>query len=151
MKYADITLPNIEKAFNKFNELYFANSLPTPIFCIKTNHRALGSCSVQKKPNQETPTITITISNFYLVPDKDFEDTLIHEMIHLKQYITFGRMSHTTTFKQMAEAINKESNGRYNITRCSSRKGYELSNEAKIRMERKKLRQEKKQILSVKW
>lgn len=149
MKYADITVPNIIEAFKRFNKQYFGDTLPMVTFRIKTTPKTLGQCAIQK--TEHNVTITITISNYYLINETDFEQTLLHEMIHLKQYVDFGSMDHGVMFKLLAKTINEDSQHKYNISRCTSRLGYELSDEAKYRLEQQRDKKAKMQVLSVNW
>ena len=149
MKYADITLPKLETLFEKFNKEYFNGELQKPNFRIKTNKRQLGCCEVKHTVTNPYVNVTIVISNYYNVPSKDLEETMLHEMIHYMEYVKHKKMTHTKTFKEKADEINKLSKHRYNISRTTSRNGFELSNEGMIREQRAKAKKERIQILTV--
>lgn len=143
----EITIPAIEKKFDIFNAQFFENRLPHVQFIISNSKCHLGRYS--SRWDEMRP--KITISTYYKVSEEDVENTLIHEMIHLyEDKVLHVQPSHTRTFKTKANEIYNLSNGKYNITRLSSRKGYELSEEGQMKADRVKLNGKKPIIVLIK-
>ena len=93
--------------YKKFNSLYFDNLLPDPdgemiIFDITTDKRykSLGT-AYDRKPYM------IRINFRYDLPEIEYQDTLLHEMIHIWQYVIGYKGSHGKSFKKKAREINK--------------------------------------------
>lgn len=108
-----MTIAQLEKKFAEFNYMYFDGLLPDVIikYCNSKGYVGLFSCP---KPNSKSTRCTIKITKYYEMPDQAIEETLIHEMIHLWQYINGYYDSHGTSFKDMMSKINAI--GRHNIT-----------------------------------
>jgi len=85
-----VTIDWIKTKYNKFNKLYFDNQLPTNIeFKISRSRDTWGCASYHVDYVTETITPTrLTISNFFDSPEHVKENTLIHEMIHILDYVT---------------------------------------------------------------
>lgn len=112
------TITDLEKWYDEFNARYFNNELKRcPIYINKTK-RALGQFG--RKRDWLEMRCFIKISNYFDRPMKDVQNTLIHEMIHQWQWVTFGVCDHGDTFKQKAQEINKQG---WNIARCNSTEG----------------------------
>lgn len=112
------TITDLEKWYDEFNARYFNNELKRcPIYINKTK-RALGQFG--RKRDWFEMRCFIKISNYFDRPMKDVQNTLIHEMIHQWQWVTFGVCDHGDTFKQKAQEINKQG---WNIARCNSTEG----------------------------
>ena len=97
----------VKENYIKFNSLYFDNILPPInsdliIFEI-TNSKKIKSLgtSYNKKPYK------IRINFRYDLPEIEFQDTLLHEMIHIWQYIMGYKGGHGKSFKKKAKDINK--------------------------------------------
>ena len=112
----------VEDIFKRANEKFFNNTLPTPEFEITNARKVLGQFCKKHRNNYK-----IKVSQYYKVTLHDVETTIIHEMIHLWQKLTFNHTDHLTTFRQKAREILSKSNGRYNIKRCSSREGFAVA------------------------
>ena len=124
-----ITLDYLKTSFKEFNKLYFNNELPTPQFKIGRGTTRLGYFQSRRHSHFHT-TLIISISQYNgLRTQKDINHTLIHEMIHLWQFVNGYTDSHGTSFKRKAETIRVESNGLYNIKRLHN--GVELENGTK--------------------
>ncbi|MBR6515474.1 MAG: SprT-like domain-containing protein [Bacilli bacterium] len=92
----------------KYNKMYFNGVLSMPKFLIKkTSKRTLGYYSSLKN--------VIMVSTYYVREEKDFLNTLIHEMIH--QFIHEQKIKdssvHGYSFKSIAHRINVDG---WNIT-----------------------------------
>lgn len=104
----------IEK-FKEFNSLCFDDSLPQIELRIGVARRALGSfrypvrySPMKKRGNGEC---CITISNRFDMPQREIEDTIIHEMIHY--WIWLQRLDNEPTHGPAFRAKMKEINSRF--------------------------------------
>ena len=139
--FADFSIPIVEKKFEKFNVEYFGGKLTKPRFTLNVSKNTLGRCSIKGTP-------TITLSIYYNVKEEDMENTLIHEMVHLYQHqVIKEAMNHTASFKRLSAEIDKKSNGKYIITRTSSRKGYSLSTDGLEKQRRRNISQKNPTII----
>lgn len=126
MAYPNITIDLIKGLFKDLNQTYFHNSLPLPKFRVATTRTRLGCCKCGRNGIKE-----IMISDYYKVSLDAVTNTLLHEMIHLWEWVKYGKMSHGTNFKRMAQMIAVQSNNKYVITRTNSRTNFELTDNAK--------------------
>ena len=108
----EITTAYLKEAFNKYNEEIFGDTLPMPNLRVSNAKRRLGSMSyrMQKTWRKTHRRFTITVSNYYDMPQSLIEDTLIHEMIHYE--IAYKNLkdtsAHGTLFRQRMEEINRK-------------------------------------------
>ena len=112
-----LTTTLLTKWYNQFNHTFFNDELPNTNIniCVSKTKRALGSCQVPLFGVK-----TIKVSQYYKRTEIEYQATLIHEMIHLYEYIKFRTMSHGKFFKNMAKQKYTQSNGIYNIQRTSN-------------------------------
>lgn len=147
-----VTVEWIRTKYNEFNKLYFADKLPQDLELKISRSRGSWGCAgydIDYKKNTVTPTY-IAISNFYDSPESVKENTLIHEMIHVLDYVTHPEHyvikhtpnryynAHGTWFQN--EALRFKKYG-YDITNKATEEEEELSeySEAeKQRIEKKK-------------
>ena len=132
MAYPNITIDLIKGLFKELNQTYFHNSLPLPKFRVATARTHLGHCKCGKKDGKEIR--EIMISDYYKVPIDAVTNTLLHEMVHLWEWVRYGKMSHGANFKRMAQMIAIQSDNKYIITRTNSRTNFELTDNAKHKM-----------------
>jgi hypothetical protein len=103
-----ITIPEIEKQFEKWNGIIFNNELPKPHFELMQTRRLLGQFCPRKIFGEYT--YKIRISTFYDCPLERYIDTIVHEMLHY--YIKYKGIkdtsSHGRVWKQMAYDISKK-------------------------------------------
>jgi predicted SprT family Zn-dependent metalloprotease len=109
----ELTLTYIKKAFSKYNAMYFNNELHTPIFELFKSKSTLGQFCVENTRHSlfgRTSTIKIRISNYYKREEKEFDNTIIHEMIHLwiHQNGIKDNSSHGRYWLSVARRINKD-------------------------------------------
>lgn len=109
----EITIDYINKAFDKYNEKYFGDSLNKPTFKLFKSKRTLGQFCVQNSHYRYfggQPTLVIRISNYYNREQKDFDNTIIHEMIHLWVFQNNLKdvSSHGRHWLKMASIINQD-------------------------------------------
>jgi hypothetical protein len=113
----EVTIEWLEEKFEYFNNRYFKNRLATPNFKFNTKNNMLGFYKPDgtydfftRKAKVNGPG-TIYISAKYDRDEKDFEEVLIHEMIHM--YINtvkkiYPRKEHDEEFYKIANCINKD-------------------------------------------
>ena len=134
-----LTISYISEKFEKYNNLYFNGSLKTPKFKISNSKRVLGTLSISKRLNfygGYTKEHTISISKYYDRTEKQYDNTLIHEMIHLyiSQNDIIDNGSHGRRFKAECARINKYG---WDLSRTTDISGWKLSEEAQKRLDNK--------------
>ena len=134
-----LTISYISEKFEKYNNLYFNGSLKTPKFKISNSKRALGTLSISKRLNfygGYNKEHTISISKYYDRTEKQYDNTLIHEMIHLyiSQNDIIDNGSHGRRFKAECARINKYG---WDLSRTTDISGWKLSEEAQKRLDNK--------------
>lgn len=96
----------LEEKFDEYNMLYFNNNLIKPKFSTYISEHSMGRFNVSEKKNKFKKTISI-IRNVNFM-EKDFRDILVHEMIHLYVYDTYGKgHSHDEFFNRKMKELNK--------------------------------------------
>ena len=96
----------VKERYKVFNMLYFDNILPKPdegIIFIVTNSKKIKSLG----SSYPTSPYKIRINFRYDLPEIEWEDTLIHEMIHIWEFLMGYSGGHGKTFKRKAKEINK--------------------------------------------
>jgi hypothetical protein len=129
-----VTLDIIREKFDLFNDSYFNSELPRIDFKITKEKRRFGFFEYARRYDAfthkyiEVP-IRIGISSYYDMPEKSFDETLIHEMIHY--YIAHKRIKdnnkHGRYFMMYASRISAASG--YDITRYGNSSGMALNND----------------------
>lgn len=117
----DLTEKFIEDKFRDFNRIYFGGKLQTPSFKVTHVRSYLGQYHWKYGYDGSLIENEIRISNMFDRSERDFCNTILHEMIH--QYIRQNhlkdtRAHHGRIFYAQAERINKE--GGWNISRTDS-------------------------------
>lgn len=113
----ELTVAYLQKKFNEYNKEFFDGVLPYINIKIGWSKRFFGiyhtetSRSTGKILNQH-----IMISKYYNQTDKQYDETLIHEMIHyyIKYTGIHDNNSHGREFVKIMNRINNSSN--FNIT-----------------------------------
>lgn len=114
-----VSIEDIKYKANEFNKQYFDNQINLDTITFKISNRMTrtwGNCSYPDYYG----VITITLSSIIFLEEWHWNQTLIHEMIHALELHRYGRASHGAFFKAWAMKINKESNGYFNISRCTA-------------------------------
>lgn len=96
----------VKERYNVFNLLFFDNILPKPnegIIFIVTNSKKIKSLGSAYPTNP----YKIRINFRYDLPEIEWEDTLLHEMIHIWEFLMGYSGGHGKTFKRKAKEINK--------------------------------------------
>ncbi|MBN2658855.1 MAG: SprT-like domain-containing protein [Spirochaetales bacterium] len=103
---------NLSEQYDKLNKMIFNGLLPGGIQ-IKWNHSRtnLGKTRISMK-SDGTSDFRITISRFFLCTEKQYIETLIHEMIHVLMVVSGefrkdGRV-HGPLFRHHMDRINRE-------------------------------------------
>lgn len=117
------------RCFDIYNRTYFDGSLPVPRFGVGRSRTRLGTMSCRRGGtllHRRNYDFVIRLSNFYDQDEKDFQNVLLHEMIHL--WIAASRLTDTSPhgrlFRSMATRINRL--GGWHITVTSSAKGLKV-------------------------
>ena len=123
-----LTINYIESAFNKYNVLYFNGVLKRPSFKITNSKCRLGTLATKISPFG-TKVHTLSVSKYYDRTEKQYDNTIIHEMIHLyiSQMNIIDNGSHGRVFKQHCARINKYG---WNLSRTTDASDWKLSDEA---------------------
>ena len=103
----------MERSFKYFNDLIFEGKLETPHFKIIKSSKTNGKCQCCIKKGVffafGERDYTIALSNYYNRTQKEFENTLIHEMIHLEfQQKGMLKEGHGKNWKRRAYEIGKK-------------------------------------------
>lgn len=121
-----MSINQIEKSFNSLNYMYFNGNLPMVTIKYCNSKSYMGMFCVQRnKPH------VIKINKHYDISDIDIEDILVHEMIHLWQYINDYKDWHGHSFIKKMNEIN--SYGKHNVT-ITEKRQFEMTNEIKSKM-----------------
>ncbi len=101
----------VTETFRKFNLLIFSTGLPLPKICLTHARTFRGKLVYRRRISplgSTTSDFELRISADYDAPEEDWEDVVIHEMIHL--YIAFNGIkdssSHGPVFRKMMNDIN---------------------------------------------
>lgn len=105
-----VTVEFMSKNFDRFNKMFFANSLNKPLFKVSTTKRCIGQCIRQRMYFTKEIYYTIRISNKFNVSEKNLCETLIHEMIHLYmwQQDLHDNGEHGKIFQMIMNNINND-------------------------------------------
>ena len=104
----------MEQWFTTFNEQYFDGGLPLPRLALSRSKTRLGSMSCKRVTRLLSGTkfsdFTIRLSNYYDLSERDFQNVLLHEMIHYHIAYTGVKDTspHGVVFRRMAEVFNRK-------------------------------------------
>lgn len=125
-----LTVDLLRTWFKQYNADYFADELPLPRFVLNKARTRLGSMGckrVRRIFGWAYSDFTISISTYYDCTEREYQTTLLHEMIHY--YITYKRIpdtsSHGRVFREMMARLNNEYG--WHITISSSMRGRQLT------------------------
>ncbi len=107
------TIPYIEQRFEEFNRLCFSGKLPRIPIELSNAKTFIGMCVYKKRRTlfgkMEYYDFRLRINTRIDLPEKEVEDTILHEMIHY--YIALNRIpdtsAHGRTFKHLMTTINE--------------------------------------------
>ena len=116
--------------FAQFNREYFNGQLPEPRLLLSKSRTRLGSMSYQRKRSwgrTRNSDYTIRISTYYDCGEREWQNVMLHEMIHL--YIASKHLrdtsSHGKLFRQYMDYLN--SNYGWNIRVSTATRDWETS------------------------
>ena len=118
--------------FRQFNTDYFGSELPMPRIVLSKARTRLGTmaCKCTHRLMKRVYTdFTIRISTYYECTEREFQETLLHEMIHY--YIMYKHIpdtsSHGKVFREMMHRLNSRYG--WHITVSSSMRGRKIADE----------------------
>lgn len=115
--------------FARFNAQYFDGVLPTPHFRIGHSRTRLGSLSYKRKSRFGRThyfDFTLGLSNYYNQTEHQFQNVLLHEMIHLSIACSGveDTSPHGLMFRGMMQRLNRDG---WNIQVTTTTRGMEKS------------------------
>ena len=117
----EITEKLVREKFEFFNRQIFGGKLPMPRIGLSRARTFLGACTFKtrrgllgKKTRYD---FAIRISTMFDMSETEFEDTLIHEMIHY--YIGVNQIEDTSAHGQKFRSMMADINSRF-CRRCGS-------------------------------
>ena len=128
-----LTTDTLRTWFKQFNADYFGDELPVPRLALSKARTRLGTMackSVRRIGRTVYTDFTIRISTYYDCTEREYKETLLHEMIHY--YITYKHIrdasSHGPVFRSMMDSLNRRYG--WHITVSSSMRGRRLTDPA---------------------
>lgn len=128
-----LTLDFIAQSFHKFNKEYFDGKLETPRFEITNVKSYLGQYHWKYAPDGSLKDNIIHISKMFDRSETDYQNTIIHEMIHQyirQNHIKDTRRHHGRVFNSIADRINSQ--GGWHIARTDSVAGCGLTDKSSV-------------------
>jgi len=129
------TIDFIRSQFVAFNARYFGGSLPEPRFVITHARTILGQFVCRRRRGWgliagKPCDCAIKVSGYFDMPEKEYQNVLLHEMIHY--YIAYHRINDTSPhgekFREIMARLNQE--GGWNIGIRGHAKQYGLANKS---------------------
>lgn len=114
------TLQYIEDKFDYYNHLCFDGLLPRPVFKLTQRPTKVGCTNIKlvQINGKYVKQVTLEFSIRYDLPESEYIDTIVHEMIHY--YISINNMNddspHGTFFRSMMNDISEKYGIRITIT-----------------------------------
>lgn len=133
------TTDYIERKFQEFNTLMFGSKLTMPPILLSRARTFVGQCAAKKRRTLFHGTqlfdFRLKFSICFDLSEEEWEDTIIHEMIHY--YIGINGLkdtsAHGKVFRQMMEAINQRYGRKLTIShKTSPEQREELYNSRKV-------------------
>ena len=128
-----LTIGFISENFHKFNKEYFEGELKTPAFEITRVKSYLGQYHWKYGFDGDLIENVIRISKMFDRSETDYQNTIIHEMIHLyirQNHIKDTRRHHGRVFNSIADRINRQ--GGWHIARTDSVEGCGLTDKSSV-------------------
>ncbi len=125
-----LTVDQLRIWFRQFNADYFDDGLPVPRLALSKARTRLGTMSCKCRRGMllyKYSDFTIRVSTYYDCTEREYQETLLHEMIHY--YIIYNRIHDTSSHGPAFRRIMQQLNSKYgwNITVSSSMRGHKLS------------------------
>lgn len=117
-----ISVQWLEQWFTVFNEQYFDSGLPLPRLALSRSRTRLGSMSCKRLTRLLRGTkfsdFTIRLSNYYDLSEREFQNVLLHEMIHYSIAYTGLKDTspHGVVFRRMADEFNRKHGWNIKVT-----------------------------------
>lgn len=125
-----VSIEWIKNWFLRFNADYFGGQLPLPRLRLSQSRTRMGSMSCKRKYHlgkYHLTDFTIHMSNYYDLTERQFQNVLLHEMIHYA--IAYSGMkdtsAHGIVFRRMMDHLNRDHG--WEITIMSHRKDLPLA------------------------
>lgn len=118
----------LKETFEKYNQLIFGGTLPTPEFHISNAGSFMGQFEVKRHNHHRSEkTHHLILSGRYDISEKQLEDIVIHEMIHFHIHHTGLRdtSSHGRIFRNLMNNINTRHGRHITISHKCSKEEYE--------------------------
>ena len=103
----------LREQFGTFNNAYFGGKLPEPEFVVSNARTILGQFCCRSRRSailrrQKLDHFTIKVTKYYDLPEREYQNVLLHEMIHY--YIAFKGIRDTSphgrAFKSLMHTLN---------------------------------------------
>ena len=125
-----LTVDILRVWFRQFNDEYFGGELPVPRIVLSKSRTRLGTmaCKCTRRLMRRVYSdFTIRISIFYEQTEREFQTTLLHEMIHY--YIMYKHIPDTSAHGRVFSGMMQRLNTQYgwNITVSSSMRGHAIA------------------------
>ncbi|MGN0280871.1 MAG: SprT-like domain-containing protein [Prevotella sp.] len=105
----------MKRKFNEFNRLMFNGQLPELPIAVGRARTSLGGLHFERRRKLfggvEMRNFHIRISSMYDLEEREFEDVLIHEMIHY--HILHNRLKDTSAHGHLFRSMMNDINARY--------------------------------------
>lgn len=126
-----LTADYLNMKFNEYNTMYFDGMLSGATVAVSHTKKLLGRCGYKVINGKRVH--LIEISDYFVRPEDEVCNTLLHEMIHyyIQQFKVRDSSSHGRVFKSMAERINKFG---WHISTCGSVRGCETSEKVEYKL-----------------
>ena len=121
------TIPYVEQKFDEFNQQMFGGVLPRIPILLSDAKTFLGQCVFRKRRDKSGNVICydfkLRINVRIDLPEREVEDTIIHEMIHY--YIHYNQLkdnsAHGSLFRKMMNDINMKYHRNVSISHHSTK------------------------------
>lgn len=117
-----LTVEILKAWFVQFNADYFDGTLPLPRLALSHGRTRLGSMSCKRRRRwlkTEYYDFSIRVSTYYDSPERDYQNVLLHEMIHY--YIAYHRLrdtsAHGRLFRKMMTDLNTRHGWQISVSR----------------------------------
>lgn len=111
-------LPSIitlQKWYAEFNVMIFNNELPFVTIDYSRSKTRMGSVTYYWRPSYKRFK-KLSISNVYKFTENEYKHILLHEMIHIWQFVNNIKPNHSYSFIKMMNRVNNITNNHYNVT-----------------------------------
>ena len=114
-------IETVKAKYNQFNAEIFNNELPSADVIKFETFKSKNALAMIRYPmtciGEGTPTFRLNTCAEYLT-EESMNTTIIHEMIHIKQWYRKTELGHGRAFKLFARTVKCKTNGLYDIKRC---------------------------------